>query len=241
MAKTYEALRKTNRPDSKIAYFSHPTSEWTCPDLSRTTELLKLWSFIDRSVRKDNSKVFNLVSSRSGEGTSTIVCNLARIFMNNKAVEDVLVIDANRGHPVLDLEFSTTPEPGLYDVLGDETSYSDAIFKVGESNVSIMPCGTRSALNPSEIGEESFSNLISRLHDQYRYILIDSPPILSSPDSIAFATGSDVTSLIIAANVTKWEVAEKAKRILEASHCVLGGIVLNSVRHVIPKWIYRKT
>ena len=162
--------------------------------------------------------------------------------MNNKAVEDVLVIDANRGHPVLDLAFNTSPGPGLYDVLKEGVSYPDAIFKVGESNVSIMPCGTRSALDSHRNrAKNRFPIFISLMRDQFRYILIDSAPMLSSANSIAIAIGSDVTSLIIEANVTKWEVAEKAKRMLEANHCVLGGIVLNRVKHVIPKWIYRNT
>lgn len=241
MAKTFEALTKNGQSSTGKAYLIHLTSKWHCPDLTTTKELLDLSNFITRSAGKSGTRVINFVSSRSGEGTSTVVANLARIIMTNKTAEDVLLIDANRYHPVLHLAFSTPSEPGLFDALLQKASYADSVHRAYEDNLSVIPCGTRVSPASARIGQESLINLISQIRDRYRHVLIDSPPLLSSSDALSLATSSDLTLLIIQANMTKWEVAEKCKRILQDNNCILGGVVLNRFRHVIPKWVYRKT
>jgi len=241
MAKTYEALTKAMRSSTGKAYFTRLTSEWEYPDLTSTKELSDLSNFITRAAGKSGAKVINFVSSRGGEGTSTVVANLARIIMTNKGAEDVLLIDANRYHPVLHLAFGVPVEPGLCDALLQNAKYTDSVHRASEGNLSVIPCGNGLSSASEGIGQESFVNLISQVRDRYHHVLIDSPPLLSSSDALGLATSSDLTLLIIQANMTKWEVAEKCKRILQDNNCLLGGIVLNRFRHVIPKWVYRRT
>jgi len=241
MAKTYEALTKMGHSATGEAHFTRLSSQWEYPDLTPTKELSDLSNFIARVAAKSGARIFNFVSSRSGEGTSTVVANLAKIILTNKIAEDVLLIDANRYHPVLHVAFGTPAEPGLCDALMKNTRYIDSVHKSYEESLHVIPCGTRLSLTSARIDQESFAYLISQIRGRYSRVLIDSPPMLSSSEALALATSSDLSLLIIQANMTKWEVAEKCKRTLLDNNCLVGGLVLNRYRHVIPRWVYSKT
>ena len=236
MAKTYEALLKAKRSsDSRIPRTrqtaktnieipkaervvkrevlpSSFVSKWQCADLSSTRNIGNLAQWIGPDAKK---KVFLFMSNRKGEGTSTVVINLAGFMMDRKSFGDVLLIDANLQHPVLHLAFNVPPSPGLREVLTKEAEYSDVIHRVGASNLNVIPSGAPLSPDSSNIAQKDFSDLISAIHDQYQHILVDSPPLLASSDSLALAMSSDFTALVIQANTTQWEVAEEAKLFLQ--------------------------
>lgn len=238
MAKTYEALLKSGQSSHEEFRSEYPVSTWKCPDLTGTKEIGTLWSHIDMAAKTKDFNKINFVSSRSGEGTSTIIFNLARFINENKLVNNVLIIDANLRRPVLNQPFGLPLSPGLSDVLMKKAEYQEVIHRVTSSNLSIIPAGALSSESPFQIQHENFSDLISAVKDNYQHILIDSAPLLISSDSLQSAISTDMTFLIVRANNTRWEVVERAKKHLLDADCNIAGVILNRVMQPIPQWLY---
>ena len=72
------------------------------------------------------------------------------------------------------------------------------------------------------------------------WVIIDGPPVTTYPDSSNLAVVADGAILVVRAEKTRWEVAQKAIKVLnEAGAAVLGG-VLNGRKYHIPEFIYKR-
>jgi capsular exopolysaccharide synthesis family protein len=256
MAKTYEALIKSKettkdkavqssylavvRSEGPMVKETIQASNWFLSDTKTRKEISNLAQKITLEARNNDFKIFHFASSHKGEGTSSAVVKLAKFMMDQKSFRDVLLIDANLQHPILHLLFNVPPAPGLGDVLIKEVEYRKAIYRLGPSNIYLMPCGTPLVSNSSAFLQKKFSNFIAMVRNQYQYILIDSPPLLEAADAVALAVSSDTTFLVVEAHTTQWEVAEKTKNYLQTYDCDISGVILNRVMNTIPGWLYKR-
>jgi capsular exopolysaccharide synthesis family protein len=235
MAKTYEAMMKAGGTVGKSGL-----SPASSPDLFSEKQMVDLNYMIEQKAGRDNLKVINFVSSKSGEGTSTVVVNFIRFMLERRASNNILLIDANLQHPVLHLEFDVPAAPGLKDVLLDKAKLSDVTYKIDASDIYLIPNGNSMTYETSNIEQKIYASIFSKLYDRFEYIFIDSPPLLESPSSLALATSADITLLVIEAHRTQWEVAKKAQNYLNHYNCPIGGVILNRVLQPIPDWLYKR-
>jgi len=233
MGKSEDDLGKSSLPTT--SFFKTPSS-----DLSSYKKVIDLNFIIDMKAEKDNLKVINFVSSQSGEGTSTVILNIIKIMLEIEKVEHVLVIDANQQHPSLHLGFDVPLTPGLNDVLWKKAKLSDVIYRIESSNIFLMPNGSALTSGPSNIEPLRYSTIFAQLSNKFRYIFIDSPPLLASTTSFKLASIADTTFVVIQAHRTQWEVATKAINYLKQYKCGIGGVILNRVLQPIPEWLYRR-
>ena len=240
MAKTYEAISKPERllHEGSLGV-SHPFDKHL-PNLRNTKQMGDLKQKIEFLGQTKNYRVFHFASSRKREGVSTIVINLAKFMIEKRSSKDILLIDANLQQPVLHTAFDIPSSPGLRDALMGKVAYSESIYKTYSDRINVMPCGTPLSDETGRIEQKKFADLISSITNKYDYIFIDSSPLLVSSDSLSLAIASDTTFLVIQANETQWEVAEKAKRYLQDSSCSIAGVILSRVLHYIPQWIYKR-
>jgi len=240
VAKTFEALTKSNTLFEEVNESPFYLSDWRCPDLSRTREIGNLSQKLFLEGSKDQFKVYNFTSSRKGEGTSTVVFNLIKHLIAKGSPERILFIDANMSHPVLHTAFDKEPSPGLYEAIHRKADLENTVYRLESSNFDLMPVGFFSKPNQPNLDQKFIGDLISELRNKYQYIIIDSSPLLASSDSLPFAVNADTSFLIVQANSTQWEVVEKAKDYLHEHKCHLSGVVLNRVLKPIPKWLYNR-
>jgi MinD-like ATPase involved in chromosome partitioning or flagellar assembly len=184
--------------------------------------------------------VINFVSASNGEGTSTVIVNFIRFMLETKATSSVLLIDANILHPALHLEFNVPAAPGLKDFLGNKSDLSDVIHKIGSSNIYLIPNGNSMTFDSVNVEPRKYSALFSQLSNRFQFIFIDSPPLLESSAALAMAAIADSTFLVIQAQRTRLEVAQKAKKYLGHHNCNIGGVILNRVLQPIPGWLYNR-
>lgn len=236
MAKTYEAMIKAESSDDDSLHL--PPPDWRFLDFGDIKQTGDLYWKI-ANLRK-NSKVFNFVSSREGEGVSTIVSNLVNYMLHRKHGNNILLIDANLDHSVLHAGFNHTQEMGLVEMSHKTGSYSEAIREIKPNDFYLLPsAGPRHNLLTG-VEQNIFHDVISDIKSDYDFIFIDSPPLLTSADALSIAVSSDVTFLITDAHRTRAEVAKKAKQFLQENGCTIGGVILNRVKHPIPEWLYRR-
>ena len=212
---------------------------WSYPKFSNKKQIGDLEKKIHFDKQKNNSTVFNFTSSRPKEGVSTIIANFIDYIVRKKAGEKILLIDLNFGNPVLHRLFNISLNSGIADCLAQGLAPSEVISSVSDQQIDILTCGKNHSELNGNISQDKLQNIIDAVKNDYEKIIIDSPPLLTSADSLPSAITSDLTFLVIQAQKTTSEVAQRALKILNENECALGGGVLNRVQRVIPEWMYK--
>lgn len=163
-----------------------------------------------------------------GEGKSTTVANLAAVLAARG--DRVLLVDADlrRGeqHDIFDLMRS----PGLSDLLVGQLDPREAIRPEVSPGLDVLPSGKRPP-NPSELlGSRTLVDLITGWREEYRWILIDAPPVLAVSDAAVLAAVSDATVVVVRAGVTDRRAGFEAVEQLKRVDARVVGAVLNEVK-----------
>jgi tyrosine-protein kinase Etk/Wzc len=240
MGKTYEAYLKSKRAIEEDTFIPTQLNDWQCPNLLDADAISDLAQRVTIDSQKNNLKVFNFVSCRSSEGTSTIIVNLAKFLAKAESHKNVLLIDANIINPVLHLAFNTPIGLGLSDFLMQKAKISEVIHATEDSKIQVIPRGISSAIDYTTLEQNVFLNFISALKEKYSYLIIDSSPFLTSSGSLPFFISADSNFLVVQAHTTQWEVVEKTKNMIGEYNCHINGVILNKVKKVIPDWLYKR-
>jgi succinoglycan biosynthesis transport protein ExoP len=99
----------------------------------------------------------------------------------------------------------------------------------GVANLSVIPCGPIPP-NPAEILSSPMAGeLFQALRNQFEYVLVDSPPLLSVADSRILSTLTDAVVLVVRAYETSYEVVRRARALLYGAGARILGVALNNV------------
>jgi len=171
-------------------------------------------------------KTIMITSSLPQEGKSFISINLAQAFCQIN--ERIILIDMDMRKPKVHKAFGFELKPGLSEFLTGSLTLDAAIRKTPVSNLSIITAGTIPP-NPSELlVSGKVHALLGELRTKYDRVIIDSPPILSVPDSAILVSIADGVVLVIKGASTRMEAAVKAKqKIVESKGKIIGAIVNN--------------
>ncbi len=166
---------------------------------------------------------FLITSCGAQEGKSTVVSNLAMSLaeINKK----VIIIDANLRSPSLHRILSLSNETGLSSVLAaGEHPY----IKKTRSGVSVLTSGPPHSDPSALLSSHTMLQLFNSLKDEFDFVLFDSPPLLSGPDSALLASMVHGTIVVLNAGKTTVDDFGRAKQILDRSHAKTLGIVMNN-------------
>lgn len=127
------------------------------------------------SLSACDNKIFAVTSCSKGEGKSTVSSNLAISF--SKMEKRVLVLDCDLRRPNIHNIFKVKNVSGLSNVIGKMVSFEEVVHRDVLPNLDILPSGTIPP-NPSELlCSARFIELITRLKEEYDYIILDTPPV----------------------------------------------------------------
>ena len=176
-----------------------------------------------------------ITSTVPQEGKTVVTMNLA-MSIAQEFSKKVIVIDADLRKPSLyPVKFSH--RKGLSDYLSGETPVSEVIKGLNSGKLSIIPGGSPCA-NPAElISSGKMRDLIVGLRgrDEDTYVLIDSPPILSSSEPLMLSEWVDGIVFVVMADQAGRGSVEKAVRAIDREKIL--GIVFNS-KELKPDKIY---
>ena len=149
----------------------------------------------------DQKQVLLFTSSMSGEGKSFVSLNLGASLALTSQPTVILEMDMRmpRLHQLFDIDNSV----GLSSYLNGEATLADVLKPVpGHPNYFIIPSGPL-PYDPSELlGGPNVKQLIELLRTQFRYILLDAPPIGIVTDAQVIAPYADATLFVIRHGVT---------------------------------------
>ncbi len=174
-------------------------------------------------------QVIAVVSAVSREGKTSLSAQLS-VSLARATGEPVLLIDADMRSPDLHKLFDVAFEPGLVKALSNETDVTEAIqYPAVNPLIHLLPAGRLHKSPHSLFGNGRLTSLIARLRDQYRYIVIDTPPILSASESLVAAKAADGTLICTLREASRTTQVRQTYQRLQSAGARVIGVVLSGV------------
>ncbi len=98
---------------------------------------------------------------------------------------------------------------------------------------------SKDGLERLSISSLQLKALFERLKQKYSVVVLDCPPVLRAPISLALARQSDATLFVVRAETTSQTDVIDAKNLLQSSGGQLVGAVFNQERSYLPAWLSR--
>jgi capsular exopolysaccharide synthesis family protein len=190
-----------------------------------------LASRVHKIAERECAQVLLITSSGGGEGKTTTAINTA-VALSHIQSGKVLLVDADLRRPQIRANLSELQEvqlgteDGFRQLLNSGNELPPECFgKVGKLYVLASSEGRADSLG--EVTSESIRTGLARLRKKFKYIIIDSPPLLPLVDSHLLAEFADRVVLIIRAHKTRRETLTRTLDSFDISKLL--GFVMNAV------------
>jgi capsular exopolysaccharide synthesis family protein len=189
----------------------------------RTLRTALSYSWPDQACR-----VVLVTSAGPEEGKTLTSVNLALTLASLES--RVLLIDCDLRKPQTHVHLDFPRTPGLSDVIVGRAEVSEAIHRVGETRLFILPAGTHVPSPGDLLTVSSLKRLFDSLRSRYDWIVVDTPPVGAVADPLILAPLADGVAVVTAAEmVPRGAVRDALHRIAETGARTLG-ILLNRAR-----------
>ena len=172
------------------------------------------------------------------DGKSTIALNLATVLADG-GDNAVLLVEADLYNPVLVGRLGLDARPGLSECLTSGLDPIPMLRRVSPLGFYLLS-GGKPLANPGDLLHgEAFVRVMQVLSPHFKWIVIDSPPVVPLADALALARQADASLLVVRAGRTPSEAVDTAIQALGAKHVL--GVVLNGVEGLARRYSkYRK-
>ena len=173
-------------------------------------------------------KVVLVTSAVPNEGKTTVAVNLAHTLAFGGS--RVLLVDGDlrKGslHKMLDLQ----PDPGLSDLMGDQTLKDQVIQTNNVPNLCFIASGKMHG-NPGDAFLGSgLQNLLANWRQEFDYVVIDSSPIFAADDAPTLAPKVDGVIFVVRGRFSHARAVMTALELLRQRQAKVLGLVYNRAR-----------
>ena len=217
-------------PEEKIEEIEHPPQE------ERPVLVAEPDSFAAEQFRKLKTQIFHrlpspprtilITSAVPDEGKTMVSLNLA-LAISQEIQKKAVLVGADLRKP--SIYFDKQPiAKGLSNYLSDQVPLSEVLVRLGE-NLWVIPGGLPSRKASELIGSGKMRDLLTSLRElgDDTYVIIDSPPILSTADPILLSRMVEGVILVVMADRTPKQLIRRAVQSIDRQKIL--GIVLNEI------------
>ncbi len=179
------------------------------------------------------AKSLVITSAVKGEGKTITAINLALAFAELERSR-ILLVDGDLRSPSVEDYLHLNPHAGLGDVLMERVPLAGALRQSGIRNLWVLGAGTRLAAPSEVISAPRVDELLSRLKEEFRYVLIDTPPILPATDAGVAAARADGTLVTVRLEYSPKTLTRDAIRTLQDLGANVLGVFVTEVRGADP-------
>ncbi|MBC8876208.1 MAG: polysaccharide biosynthesis tyrosine autokinase [Planctomycetes bacterium] len=173
-------------------------------------------------------RVLAVTSAANQEGKTSVAAQLA-VSIARATGEDTLLIDGDARSPDTHRLFEMPLEPGLSEVLSGRCTIHDAIHASRYENLHILPAGKLPTSPHRVFRRQAVQSLLDEIRSSYRYLIVDTPPVLGASEALCLAKTADVCVVCARWDVSRIDKVQAAcERLFSADVCPVG-IVLNGV------------
>jgi capsular exopolysaccharide synthesis family protein len=152
-----------------------------------------------------------------------------------------LLIDADLRKPGIGrlLNLGTGKYAGLSSYLAGVSSLDlVTVQHAAIPNLSAIPTGPLPP-NPADLlSSHKLADAIAELRSKFKFIVIDSPPIMAATDAVILSVQADGVLLVVRSGETPKEAFTRTRDLLVSVKCHLLGVVLNAVDSSAPDYYY---
>lgn len=184
-------------------------------------------------------QVVLVTSALPREGKTTAAANLAVTLA--QLGDRTLLIDADLRKPGVGrlLNLTDGKYAGLSSYLAGVSSLDlVTVPHPAISNLSAIPTGPLPP-NPADLlSSHKLADAIAELRTKFKFIVIDSPPIMAATDAVILSVQTDGVLLVVRSGETPKEAFTRTRDLLTSVKCRMLGVVLNAVDANAPDYYY---
>ena len=185
-------------------------------------------------------RVITITSGTREEGKSTVSANLAAALAEIEAGR-VLLVDGDTLRPSLHRLFRITADTGLQDILhGSDIVLDNHVYETTIHNLDVLPAKPMSGDKDSEsLLHQNCGLILEQLRKHYSFIIVDTPPVMTGSQAVAFGKHSDGVVLVARMEKTPRHVVKRAAQEILTAGAEVIGCILTHQKHHVPNFIYR--
>jgi succinoglycan biosynthesis transport protein ExoP len=184
-------------------------------------------------------QVILMTSALPREGKTTAAVNLAVTLA--QLGDKTLLVDADLRKPGINRALSLVDgkHAGLSSYLaGVSTLDLITVPHPAITNLHAIPTGPIPP-NPADLlSSRRLTELIAELRTRYKFVVIDSPPIMAATDAVILSVLVDGVLMVVRSGETPKEAFTRTRDLLAGVKCHMLGVVLNAVDASSPDYYY---
>ena len=184
-------------------------------------------------------QVILVTSALPREGKTTAAANLAVTLA--QLGDRTVLVDADLRKPGVGrlLNLGTGKYAGLSSYLAGVSSLElVTVPHPSIPNLAAIPTGPLPP-NPADLlSSHKFADAITELRTKYKFIVIDSPPVMAATDAVIVSVQTDGVLLVVRSGATPKEAFTRTRDLLNSVKCRILGVVLNAVDSNAPDYYY---
>ncbi len=184
-------------------------------------------------------QVILVTSALPREGKTTAAANLAVTLA--QLGDRTVLVDADLRKPGIGrlLNLGSGKYAGLSSYLAGVSSLDlVSIPHPSIPNLAAIPTGPLPP-NPADLlSSQRLVEAIAELRSKYKFIVIDSPPVMAATDAVILSVQVDGVLLVVRSGETPKEAFTRTRDLLNSVKCHILGVVLNAVDSSAPDYYY---
>ena len=172
--------------------------------------------------------VFAVTSALSGEGKTSVACQLS-VSISRATGKKVLLIDGDMRSPDVHHLFGRQMTAGLAGYLRGEVGWRDVVDSDWSETVHLLTAGHLRGSPHRLLNGVALETLIAEARQEYDYVIFDTPPILPASEALLFARAADVCLVCALRDRSRIDQLIQAYHRLESAGARVAGSVLSGV------------
>jgi capsular exopolysaccharide synthesis family protein len=184
-------------------------------------------------------QVILVTSALPREGKTTAAVNLAVTLA--QLGDRTLLVDSDLRKPGIRRALNLTigKDVGLSSYLAGVASLEEATIQHPTiTNLSALTTGPMPPSPADLLSSHRMREAIAELRRRFKFIVIDSPPVMAATDAVILSALTDGVLLVVRSGETPKEAFTRTRDLLAAVKCRLLGVVLNAVDSSAPDYYY---
>jgi len=179
-------------------------------------------------------------SAEPGEGKTTLVAHLGRALAASRASTVLLEFDLRRPTLMRQLGLKNGSSRGLSTFLAGHTSPKEfpAVYRTGIDNLFAIEAGPKPPNPLALLRSERLDELLKTLRSHFKFVIVDSPPLLTVADARVLSRKVEGVVLVIRAGKTSQKRIKQARNQLESAGAKILGMVLNGTDKAADSYYY---
>ena len=246
MAKTHEALIKAGKESKKNFLEPVRDPEKTFVPATLRDELgdytpewcKEIKARLGSQATDDKIQSIMFTGEKPGSGCSRTAAGFA-LSLAGAYEQNVLLIDINLRNPGIHKFFKSSDTLDLFEVC--ENSLSE-IDKKSRDRLFVITCDeVKEEGAEAFFDSDRFETLLKRMREEFDYIVLDGPPVITSSETRFIVPKVDGVILMLESEESRQHMAIKVKQKVELARGKFLGVVIDQRKYYIPNWIYRRS